>query len=146
MPKQKLFSSKYTQCLLSMGNQIATKVDFAKLSFILLGEPVLPKKSLQLFISNLHLLFLMLTLSLRQRQCRNYYKHSYMKKNQNSQFRFAFSTGFRNRFRHTLLNVIKILMKSDKYQRNILPTKKKPLGLRINFSVGKILWFWDFWD
>ena len=57
-----------------------------------------PKKSLHFFISNLHVVFLMFTLSLRQVQCRDYYKHSYMKKNQNSQFRFAFSTGFRNKF------------------------------------------------
>ena len=56
------------------------------------------KRSLHLFISNVHLMFLMFTPSLRQVKCRNYYKHSHMKRNQNSQFRIPFPTGFRNKF------------------------------------------------
>ena len=76
-----IFPSNTTQWLLSMGNQVVNKIDFAKLCFSLLGMPVLLKN---LFISlslHLHLVFLMFTPFLRQVQCRNYYKHSHMKTN-----------------------------------------------------------------
>ena len=54
MPKSKRFSGNTAQWLLSMGNQVVTKADFAKLCFSLLGMSVLPKN---LFVSNLKSLF-----------------------------------------------------------------------------------------
>ena len=56
MQNRNVFSSNTAQWLLLMGNQAVTKVDFAKLCSSLLGMPVLLKN---LFISNLHLVFLM---------------------------------------------------------------------------------------
>ena len=52
--KRNVSSSNTAQWMLSMGNQVVAKVDFAKLCFSLLGMPVLLKN---LFISNLKSLF-----------------------------------------------------------------------------------------
>ena len=131
-----------------MENQVVTKVGFATLCFSLLVMPVFLKN---LFISSSQIFIwcfycsrppldrcnvgIIISIVIRKK---------IRIPSSDLLFQLVFVINFR--VSHTLLNVVKILIKTEKNQRNILPINKKPWICGLIFSVGKILPFCNFWD